>query len=624
MTLRTKTLCIVTGSLLTFLLAVLLLFRFTVFNTFRQLERDVSTFQTQSVRDAMLGEIASLNALAREWCLRRELQADPQRTLQSKNIMDAFNTGLHLETNRLHLVSVLDAQGTLLFGDTSDGVAGSIEQRPDSNRKNRLEAFTIACQKHNVTQATAGLALLQPDTPILVAVQPVHGENNHVVEWLFLARTMANSDTYARATQKHFALTLSNRTDVAKAIHTNKDTTIQSVIPSGYDVVTGRILFTDTLSGKNLLLAIDMPRSVYAKGVLHSVVMSVSLVSIGLIFVVVTLWMLNRHVLARLTSSIRHLRSGLHALTLDADLERGLDTPSNDEFGALAEAINNLLSALREAHITSRQQQDQLQQSEKLASLGTLVSGVAHEINTPNNYINLNAEMLERRIETIFSLLDNYVDDHGDITIGHLPYPDAKIKILEMVRAVRDGGKAIERIVRDLKVFSRQDSEAVPEAVFINDVVQRSLRMLDTDLKKATQRLTLELDDSNPRVMGNVHRLEQVLTNLIQNAAQALKTPSQPIHIRTLAKPDDRVVEVTVSDGGVGMPEHVLAKIRDPFFTTKRDSHGTGLGLYVVSAIIERHKGELHIDSQFGSGTNVIIRLPAASSLTSPKPQQGT
>jgi signal transduction histidine kinase len=147
--------------------------------------------------------------------------------------------------------------------------------------------------------------------------------------------------------------------------------------------------------------------------------------------------------------------------------------------------------------------------------------------------------------------------------------------------------------------------------------------MLDTEIQKATQHLTLELDDSNPRVMGNAHRLDQVITNLIQNAAQALKTPSQPIHIRTFAKPEDRVVEITVSDGGAGIPKHVLDKIRDPFFTTKRDSHGTGLGLYVVSAIIERHKGELHIESQFGSGTTVTVRLPAVSSLSTTKPQQG-
>ncbi|MDE0840421.1 MAG: HAMP domain-containing protein, partial [Kiritimatiellae bacterium] len=452
MTLRTKTLCIVTGSLLTFLLAVLLLFRFSVFNTFRQLERDVSTFQTQSVRDAMLGEIASLNALAREWCLRRELQTDQQRASQPQDTRDAANTALSLKTNRLDLVAVLDAQGTLLFGDANDGVAASTETQPGSSREDRIKTFAAACQKHSLTEATAGLALLGPDTPVLMAIQPVHGENNHAIEWLFLARTMVKSDTYAGATQKHFALTLSNRTNTVKAIQSDNDTTIQSVIPSGYDIVTGRMPFTDTLTGNTLLLVLDMPRSVYAKGVLHSVVMSISLVSIGLIFVVFTLWMLNRHVLSRLTSSIRHLRSGLHALALDADLERALDTPTNDEFGALAEAINNLLSALREAHITSRYQQDQLQQSEKLASLGTLVSGVAHEINTPNNYINLNAEMLERRIESIFSLLDNYVDDHGDITIGHLPYPDAKNKILGMIRAVRDGGKAIERIVRDLKV----------------------------------------------------------------------------------------------------------------------------------------------------------------------------
>ncbi|MFT5239846.1 MAG: signal transduction histidine kinase [Candidatus Promineifilaceae bacterium] len=623
MTLRTKTLCIVTGSLLTFLLAVLLLFRFTVFNTFRQLERDVSTFQTQSVSDAMRGEIASLNALARDWCLRRELQGDLPNALPPQDTNFVTNTGLNMTTHRLDLVAVLDAQGTLLFGNARDGLDESTERQPDSRREDQFKTFATACQKHSFTEATAGLALLQPDTPILVAIQPVQRENNHPTEWLILARTMVTSDTYTGATQKHFALTLTNRTDTLKPIQSDSDATIQSVVPSGYDIVTGRIPFTDALSGNTLLLVLDMPRSVYAKGVLHSVVMSVSLVSIGLIFVVFTLWMLNRHVLSRLTSSIRHLRSGLHALTLDADLERGLDTPTNDEFDALAEAINNLLSALREAHTTSRQQQDKLQQSEKLASLGTLVSGVAHEINTPNNYINLNAEMLERRIESIFAHLDIDASERGDITIGQLPYPDAKIKILEMVRAVRDGGKAIERIVRDLKVFSRQDSDAVPEAICINDVVQRSLRMLDTDLQKATQHLTVDLDESNPHVMGNAHRLDQVLTNLIQNAAQALNAPSQPIHIRTLAKPEDRVVEVTVSDGGVGMPEHVLARIRDPFFTTKRDSHGTGLGLYVASTIIERHKGVLHIDSQFGSGTNVTVRLPAAASLTSSKPQQG-
>lgn len=258
-------------------------------------------------------------------------------------------------------------------------------------------------------------------------------------------------------------------------------------------------------------------------------------------------------------------------------------------------------------------QRQQLVQADKLASLGTLVAGVAHEINNPNNYILLNAKFLSRGWREIKPILDDYAARNGDFILAGLPYSQIYGKITQLFSGLIDGCKRIQKIVQSLKDFARDDRGSAKEWIDINEVVENAVTIVNTLIKKSTENFSVLAGHHLPKILGNPQQLTQVIINLITNSCQALQDKEARLDIETTHDAESHQVIVRVSDEGIGLPEADLKHIFDPFFTTKRDTGGTGLGLSISYRIVKDHGGELKLSSQLGRGTTTTVTLPTAN-----------
>ncbi len=256
-----------------------------------------------------------------------------------------------------------------------------------------------------------------------------------------------------------------------------------------------------------------------------------------------------------------------------------------------------------------RRNQQQLVQADKMAALGVLVSGVAHEINNPNGLILLNMPILKDVCNDALAVLEQ---QQVEPELGGLPFQRIKQELPLMLDEMQDGSRRIKRIVEDLKDFARQDDAALLVPLDLNQVAQAAVRLVERSLRGATNRFCADYTEPLPQVRGNSQRIEQVLVNLLLNACQALCEPDRGIFLHTWFDASSQMVAVVVRDEGCGIaPEH-LECLTDPFFTTKRESGGTGLGLSVSAGIVKEHGGSLLFSSAPGQGTTVTLLLPRA------------
>ncbi len=258
----------------------------------------------------------------------------------------------------------------------------------------------------------------------------------------------------------------------------------------------------------------------------------------------------------------------------------------------------------------AEERRQQLFQADKLASLGTLIAGVAHEINNPNSFILLNAPLVRDVWEDIRPILEEYHRDKGDFPIGQMTYSTCGDSITTLLSDIEQGARRIKSIVGGLKDFSRQDENALDQDVDLTAMVRQALTLTENRLKKTTERLTLDLPEGIPTFKGHRQRVEQVIINLILNACDALTSAQNAIDIAVKTLPNREGVRLLVHDEGQGIAAEMLERIRDPFFTTKRDQGGTGLGLSICDGILRDHGGVLSIRSEPGKGTWVTADFP--------------
>jgi polar amino acid transport system substrate-binding protein len=187
-------------------------------------------------------------------------------------------------------------------------------------------------------------------------------------------------------------------------------------------------------------------------------------------------------------------------------------------------------------------------------------------------------------------------------------------EIPKLFDGIETGSERIRKIIKNMKSYARRDESAKAQPVNMNNVIDAALTLLSTMIINSSGNVTKKFCEPLPMVLGNFQRLEQVIVNLIQNACQALSGKDGRIAIETTFDPGSNHVSVRIADDGVGIrPEHIHA-ISDPFFTTRADSGGTGLGLSVCTAIVKEHKGNLSFDSAVGKGTAVTLSLPIEDS----------
>jgi polar amino acid transport system substrate-binding protein len=251
-----------------------------------------------------------------------------------------------------------------------------------------------------------------------------------------------------------------------------------------------------------------------------------------------------------------------------------------------------------------------MMQMSKMVALGTLVSGVAHEINNPNNFIMLNTPLLLEAWESGKPILEEYYEKNGNFLIGGMPYTEMRENIPVLFSGISDGSKRIKQIIEDLRDFIRMDGSDMTQSFDVNAVIRSAISLLSNMLMKATTLFSVEYGDSLPPLKGNFQRFEQVIINLIQNACQALPNVRRGIFVSTSYDHKRQAIIVSVRDEGKGIPAEILPHIAEPFFTTKHDFGGLGLGLSISSRIVKEHGGSLNFTSEQGKGTTVEIVLP--------------
>ncbi len=252
----------------------------------------------------------------------------------------------------------------------------------------------------------------------------------------------------------------------------------------------------------------------------------------------------------------------------------------------------------------------QILEADKLASLGMLASGVAHEINNPNNFIMMNAPILRRAWDDLSPLLDQYYDKYGDFLLAGIPFPEMRTEIPRLFDGIEDGSRRIRQIIWNMKDYARKNTLDMNQKVDLKEVVTAALGLLSHQIKKSTDVIWIDCPEDLPKVKGNRQRLEQVIVNLVQNACQSLTSRRKKLFIRVTFEPKDNEMVLCVEDQGAGIrPEH-LDMIFDPFFTTKSETGGTGLGLSVCQSIVKEHGGRLLFSSEVGKGTRASVRLP--------------
>jgi PAS domain S-box-containing protein len=264
----------------------------------------------------------------------------------------------------------------------------------------------------------------------------------------------------------------------------------------------------------------------------------------------------------------------------------------------------------KQAEELAKLHQQQLMHASKMVALGTLVSGVAHEINNPNNFIMLNSPILKEAWENAMPIVEKYYEENGDFVIGGMNYSEMRENIPTLFAGIAEGAMRIKHIVEDLKNYVRDDTADLTQAVDINAVLMSAVSLVSNMIKKATNHFDIEYEKNMPLLKGNFQRLEQVAINLIQNACQALPATDKGIFILTSFDKETSNIIIRVKDEGTGIAPETLSQITDPFFTTRQKSGGVGLGLSISSRIIEEHGGSIQFTSQPGLGTTVEIILP--------------
>lgn len=256
--------------------------------------------------------------------------------------------------------------------------------------------------------------------------------------------------------------------------------------------------------------------------------------------------------------------------------------------------------------------EQQLIQSDRLASLGQLVSGIAHEINNPNTFIRGNIKIIAEAMDELLPLLDDYAKKHPGFQVARLPYDFFRENIQLLISDMQHGADRIMNIVADLRKFARKDQGLLNEEVDINSVIESSLRLVQNQIQR-TAHVSLDLDPHIPVIRGNVQKLEQVVVNILINASHAIDEahPEKKgfIKVKTFSDADENI-HVRIRDNGTGMTSEIRKKIFDPFFTTKRARQGTGLGLSIAYGIIEEHGGNISVDTWLGKGSEFKIMLP--------------
>jgi signal transduction histidine kinase len=277
---------------------------------------------------------------------------------------------------------------------------------------------------------------------------------------------------------------------------------------------------------------------------------------------------------------------------------------------ALREHSQQLEARHRQIEEALKESQQQLHQAQKMETLGTLVAGVAHEINNPINLIMYNLPLIEKVWSDLLPVLMEQKERAPLQKYGGFTYDFLEDNLSQLVADMDMAANRIAKIVSDLKNFSKQSNVAEKSTVQVNAAVKNAIRLAQTTLRKSGVRIQLDLDENLPLIEGNLQSIEQIILNIIINAIQAIDHTAGIVRIKTGFQRKGARIYLQITDNGGGISPAIADKLFLPFVTDKQVEGGTGLGLSVTYGLVQAHEGDISFETRQGKGTTFTVSLP--------------
>lgn len=359
------------------------------------------------------------------------------------------------------------------------------------------------------------------------------------------------------------------------------------------------------------IMKITMPRNIYSAGLQTIKYFSIAFVGTGIIFLILLTTLLS-HVI---TNRLERVNGELVNIGESKQFDKRIQVEGSDELTSVEKETNQLLDIIKSDNSEKMKLNQQVAQSEKLASLGVLTAGIAHEINNPINFILATVDPLQNDFESIINLLNHYTKINSGKEFDENLSKLEKLKnetnsqeiydeVNKIINNIKEGAERTANIVKDLKTFTRFDENAMKKSD-IQAGLNSTLTLL---MHKYGKRINV-IKEYNPIPLVDCYpgKINQVFMNILANACEAMGDKGD-IHVMT--KQVDDKVEIHIKDTGPGISPENIKKIFEPFFTTKDVGKGTGLGLSISYGIINEHSGKIDVKSEVGAGTEFIITLP--------------
>lgn len=342
--------------------------------------------------------------------------------------------------------------------------------------------------------------------------------------------------------------------------------------------------------------------------------------------------------LKKITAPFQNLLKAIKQIE-NGNLSLDIQTTDVDETGQAAKAVNDLATALREREEENKRLNDELVRSmrievreekkkmmaklintNRMTSLGLLVSSMAHEINNPNGSIRLSNEYLTNVMKSIIPILDEVKRKNGELEILGMTFEETRNELQNACDNISRSTVRIEQVIANLRSYSLGERLQMDSDIDMNSVIENAISIFRSHGRRHDVTLISDLAANLPTVSGNATQLLQVVLNLVMNATQALTDERNNISVRTNWEWQTGTVILTVTDEGKGIPPENMKRLFDPFFSTRLEEGGSGLGLYISKFIVEEHGGKIAVNSKLGKGSTFTIMLPAKPPRTGLEP----
>lgn len=626
MTLRSKTLITIS---ITVVLLIGILYgsaQFILLSSFRELEVRNTQQILKSAINVHQQSVLQLRDRFADWANWDDAYnfvANGNPEFVTSNLTEAA-----LSTLNNNVMIFTDSTGKMVWGTGFDIATGlSAEINPDVLAK--VGTDDPLFNRSSETDYLYGF-LMTTNGPMIVASRPILTSENTgpirgtlVVGFYFDQTRISKLADVTQLSLTAFPYDSSKIQMDENTVASNNLTTF--VHPVDDQTISGYQIVNDIYGKPAMIFKIDIPRDLYNSGLDSVNYFIIALIVIGGVIGLVIIVSLEFIVIRK----VRNLSYDVTKIGHSRDLSLRVEVSGNDELSNLSKEINEMLGSKESAQKELSNSQTQLAQAEKMASLGQMVAGLAHEINTPLGYVRSSVESLKDLTEDNKTRVHQLQKTHRAILSGSPEELDSIIAENEsltkepnitdnfttqgvLFHSAIDGLDKIGELVNSLKNFSRLDEADMKEADInenLNDVLK-----ISNHITKGI--VTVEKSFGKiPPTLCYPAQLNQVFINLIVNAAHACESKQKRVtdykgRINLTTSASDNFISVKVTDNGIGISEDLIGRIFEPFFTTKPVGQGTGLGLSIAYKIIDKHDGKITVESRPGEGTTFVVQIP--------------